>query len=497
MPGLAALRPPASAQGHAWKWWIAVVLFLATVLTYLDRQTVSLCSPQIREEFHLSNEQYGQLLATFRWAYAPTHVLAGWLADRVSIRFIYALAVGLWSMAGAGAGFAFGFRQLRLTRGVLGVGEAFNWPCATRIVANLFTPADRGLGSGIFNSGSAVGSLLAPLLITPIAVQFGWRWAFLSIGGLGLFWIVLWILVTRRGHAAHEAVTQQRPQVAPPAEAAPGCGAVSDHAALMTAGLACTNVAPGDLRSSPSAGSETRAEPQGSETRDERDVAPPADAGNSPSRSTALRQWMHEVLLHPAFWLLVVIGCSANPCWYFLNEWIPNYLHQQRGMRLLTAGLLTFPIFFGADLGNLLSGGLIKHLVGRGWSLRRARATTLLGACLLILPVALITQVESIALSIAILSLAALGLTSLLANYTACQQDLSFANVGIVAGILGMLCNVCSAVVNPWIGRYVDRTGNYTLIFVLLGILPLVTYGGIVAFDAIIWGRRCGDRYGG
>ena len=165
---MAAMQPSA-AHSSAWKWWIAIVLFLATVLTYLDRQTLALSAPAVTKEMHLSDEQYGQLLAAFRWTYALMHVVAGLLADRLPLRMIYAAAVLVWSAAGAAAACAGRFAQLMVTRQVLGIGEAFNWPCATRIVANMLPPEDRGLASGIFNSGSAVGSLVAPFLILPLA----------------------------------------------------------------------------------------------------------------------------------------------------------------------------------------------------------------------------------------------------------------------------------------------------------------------------------------
>jgi len=418
---------------NAWKWWIAVVLFLATVLTYLDRQTLSLCGAMISEELDLTNEQYGQLVAAFRWSYALVHVPAGFLADRVSLRGIYVFAVALWSAAGASAAFVGNLRQLLWTRGLLGIGEAFNWPCATRIVANMLPPEDRGLASGIFNSGAAIGALAAPFVITPLAIHFGWRVAFFVIGALGALWIGLWLLVTGRGSRASAAIVRVQP----------------------------TRVA-----------------------RERRS-----------SGARAVAHWCREVLLHPAFWMLMLIGVATNPCWYFLNEWIPKYLHDQRGMGYLSAGLVTAPIFLGADLGNLASGALIKVLTVRGWSLRAARGTTLTVAALLILPVGLITHVESVCLVVAMLGLAAMGITSIVANYTACQQDFSFANVGIVAGILGMSCNVFSAAVNPFIGRYVDRTGQYGLIFLMMGLLPLVSLTAVVVFDSLVSrSSRPGDR---
>ncbi len=389
---------------------------------------MSLCGPMICQEFRLSNEEYGRLLAAFRWAYALVHVPAGYLADRFSMRLTYAAAVGLWSAAGAAAAFISGGRQLLVTRAVLGVGEAFNWPCATRIIADLMPPADRGLGSGIFNSGAAVGSLIAPLIITPMAIHFGWRMAFFTIGVIGFVWILLWLGVTRKS-SARQALAASRP-----------------------------SAAPRPLR--------------------QRSVL------------TRLGQWAREVLLHPAFWMLLIMGLSVNPCWYFLNEWIPKYMHDQRGLGYLTAGLVTIPIFVGADLGNLLSGALIKFLTLRGWSLRKARGVTLTLAALLIAPTALLGLVDETWLVVVILGMAGMGITSFVANYTACSQDFSFANVGIVAGILGMSCNVFSASVNPWIGRYVDTTGTYTLIFVLMGTLPVVSLGAVLMFDAIIYRKE-------
>lgn len=410
----------------AWKWWIVGVLFLATVLTYLDRQTVSVCGPQLCEEMGLSNEQFGQLLAAFRWAYAVTHGLAGFVADRFPLRGTYALAVLVWSAAGAGAAFVGSLGRLLWTRAVLGVGEAFNWPCATRMVANMFSPEDRGLASGIFNSGSAVGSFVAPFVIAPLAQAYGWRTAFFLIGSLGLCWVALWWVVTRRMPAVvHVDVIPAAPQVS-----------------------------------------------------------------RSDAEKTGVRDWMRQVLFHPAFWMLLLIGVSVNPCWYFLNEWIPKYMHDQHGMSLVGASLFTVPIFLGADLGNLLGGGLVKLLTLRRWSLRRARGTTAGFSILFVLPVTLVHQVESPYLVIAMLSLAACGMTSILANYTACQQDFSFANVGAVAGILGMACNVVAATVNPWIGRYVDRSGDYRLIFLLLAVLPVLALVAMWTFDALILGRR-------
>jgi ACS family hexuronate transporter-like MFS transporter len=410
-----------------WKWWISIILFLATVLTYLDRQTISLCGSMIAKDFHLNNEQFGQLLAAFRWAYAITHILAGYLADHFNTRIIFALAVGVWSLAGATAAAVRNVFQMLVTRSLLGIGEAFNWPCATRITANMMTSKDRGLGSGIFNSGAAVGSLIAPLIIVPIAIKWGWRAAFFVIGFIGVFWIILWLVATRKNTRANALLR--------------GVSSEDGDDSKMV-------------------------EPKG--------------------RKLSFRKWAAEVLLHPAFWMLVVVSVTINPCWYFLNEWIPKYMHDQQSLGYLLAGMVTVPIFLGADLGNLFSGGLIKWLASKGWSVRKARGFTLLLAALLILPVMLIKYTQHIYIIVALLGLAGLGITSFVANYTACQQDFSFGNVGIVAGILGMSSNVFAATINPLIGRYIDQSGNYNLIFTLVAVLPILSLLAILNFDRII-----------
>jgi nitrate/nitrite transporter NarK len=155
-------------------------------------------------------------------------------------------------------------------------------------------------------------------------------------------------------------------------------------------------------------------------------------------------------------------------------------------LEFVVAATSTLPIFLAADLGNLVGGGLVKVLTLRGWSLRRARGAVVTLAAAMIVPTAGLTHVQSVSVAVGLLACAAAGLNAILANYTALQQDLSFAHVGLVAGLLGMASNVASATVNPWIGNYVDGTGSYHLVFVLLGLLPLVALAAMLSFEYLI-----------
>src|SRR6266436_5004968 len=181
----------------ALKWRLCLLLFLATTLNYLDRQTMSILAPILQKEMHLNNADLGWLFAVFYYAYTFSQMAVGPILDRSNLRWAFAWAVFLWSLVSVLTGLANGFLALLIFRLSLGVVESANWPAGMRVMARMLEPRERALGNGIFTSGTSVGALVAPGLVLGISAVFGWRWAFVLIGSLGAVWICVWILMTR------------------------------------------------------------------------------------------------------------------------------------------------------------------------------------------------------------------------------------------------------------------------------------------------------------
>lgn len=172
-------------------------LFLATALNYVDRQVLALTASKIIADFGLSKEGLGDVIRAFRYAYGLFQIFGGYFVDSLGPRMVYPAASGVWSLAGVLTGLATSVGMLSGFRFLLGAGEAFNWPCALKVTQSLLPPEDRPLANGIFNSGAAVGALLAPVIVTVITIYYSWRAAFVMTGVLGALWVVGWVVYTR------------------------------------------------------------------------------------------------------------------------------------------------------------------------------------------------------------------------------------------------------------------------------------------------------------
>lgn len=171
--------------------------FWATLINYLDRQTLSVAAPVLRDQFHMSNEAYSRVVFAFLLAYTVMNGISGPLIDRLGTRIGYALCMAWWSAASMLHAFARGATSLGAFRFLLGIGEAGNWPAGVKVVAEWFPEHESALASGLFNSGSAAGAILAPPIVAWVLLRYGWPTAFLAIGTAGAAWLVAWLPVYR------------------------------------------------------------------------------------------------------------------------------------------------------------------------------------------------------------------------------------------------------------------------------------------------------------
>jgi MFS transporter, ACS family, hexuronate transporter len=179
------------------RWLMIAFAFAATMVNYLDRQTLSVAVPVIRQQFHMSNVGYSHVLFAFLLAYTALNGISGPLIDRLGTRIGYALTMAWWSLAAVCHAFAHDVWSLGICRLFLGMGEAGNWPAAVKVVSEWFPERERALASGIFNSGSAFGAVLAPPLVTVLLLHYGWRFAFVAVGLAGFVWLALWLPMYR------------------------------------------------------------------------------------------------------------------------------------------------------------------------------------------------------------------------------------------------------------------------------------------------------------
>ncbi len=183
---------PATTRGSRLRWYICGLLFFATTINYIDRQVLGLLKPTISRELGWTEADFGWIISSFQAAYAIMMPLAGRLVDWIGPKRGYAIAVVFWSLAAMSHSLARNVAQFAMARFALGLGESANFPAAIRTVADWFPQRERALATGIFNSGTNVGALAAPIIVPWITVRFGWRPAFLVTSVLVVIWLVLW-----------------------------------------------------------------------------------------------------------------------------------------------------------------------------------------------------------------------------------------------------------------------------------------------------------------
>ena len=179
------------------RWVVCALLFAATTINYVDRQVLGILAPDLQRSLGWSEVQYGYIVTAFQAAYALGLLFVGRLMDRFGSRLGYAVAVAFWSVAAMAHALARSALGFGVARFALGLGESGNFPVAIKTVAEWFPKRDRAFATGLLNSGTNIGAIVAPLVVPPLALAFGWRWAFVATGALGLLWLALWLRVYR------------------------------------------------------------------------------------------------------------------------------------------------------------------------------------------------------------------------------------------------------------------------------------------------------------
>jgi MFS transporter, ACS family, hexuronate transporter len=194
----APAQPEAVSRVGRYRWVICALLFFATTINYIDRQVIGILAKDLQSIIGWSEIDYGNIVAAFNAAYALGLLVSGRLIDRFGTRIGYAVAIVVWSLAGMATSFARSAFGFGVARAALGVGEAANFPAAIKTVAEWFPKKERALATGIFNAGTNVGAIVAPLTVPWIAINLGWQWAFILTGAIGFLWLLFWLPTYRR-----------------------------------------------------------------------------------------------------------------------------------------------------------------------------------------------------------------------------------------------------------------------------------------------------------
>ncbi|MGH9799091.1 MAG: MFS transporter, partial [Blastocatellia bacterium] len=400
------------------RWWIGGLLFASTVINYIDRQTLSNLAPYLKKDYGWTNTDYANLAISFRIAYSVGQTLTGRLLDRIGTRRGLTLSVIWYSVVSMLTSLANGWYSFAGFRFLLGAGESANWPAATKAVSEWFPKHERALATALFDSGSSIGGAIAPFIIVPIYLAWGWRPAFVIPGMLGFCWLILW-----------------RKFYHPP-ESHPRIGA-----------------------------EEFRMIQQ-----DKLDYAP---TEGSPRKS-----WF-DLLKLPQTWGTIASKALTDPVWFFVTDWFPIYL-VSKGIKLESGLIAVWVPFIAADLGNFFGGWLSGYLIKRGWSLGAARKALVVfggfGVALLI-PTIFTTNLLIIAMLFGAATFAYAAFSTI-ANVL--PSDLFTSDsVASVSGMSGTAAGIGTIISFLLIGHFSDApatqaTNSFDPIVVVAGLVPLV-----------------------
>lgn len=413
------MRNELNGRSALWRWYICGLLLLATMLNYMDRQTLASMAVQIKTELQLDAEQYGRVEFGFGLAFAAGCLLFGVIVDRYGAFFVYPLVVLAWSAAGFATAYVEDFQQLMVCRIVLGFFEAGQWPCALATAQRLLSKEDRTLGNSILQSGASIGAIITPALVLMLRdkdVAGSWRFPFQAIGAVGIAWVVPWLLSIRPRDLALPAAKSAEPN----------------------------------------------------DDQSDSGVASPPDEPE-PDLGELLRRYVALVIV------VVMIGWY----WQYFRAWLPQLLQEQYGYSDGFTQGFTSAYYIATDVGCLLSGLAVKYYAAKGARVHTARMGVFGTCALLCLWGSVAAFLPASYLLIAVYLTIGAASLGLYPNYYGFTQEFPAKYVGKITGSLGAITWLTVAGMQWAVGATIKHTGSYTLTTALMGPLPLIALAAL------------------
>ena len=394
----------------SYRWVILALLFAATTINYFDRIVLSVLIPEIKKDLGIDNIAYGYIVSAFQLTYTFGAIAAGWVIDRLGTKLGYTLSIFFWSVAAAMHCFCRTAFGLGFWRGMLGLTESGNFPVAIKSVSEWFEPRERSFATSLFNSGTSIASVIGPPVIVAITLSVGWRWTFFAFGALGFVLAIVWQFAYK----------------SPVSVQAPDYGPCLKHAGAGIRGQAV---------------------------------------------SVSKSKWS-DVLKYRQTYGIMLGKFLTDPVWWFYLFWMPNYLSEKRGFDLKAIGMAIPVVYISAALMGYVGGWLPGYFMKQGWSVGRARKTTML-LCALAMPItAFAVKVNNPWLAIMLMSLACGAHNGWMANiFTLSSDCFPPSAVGSVTGLASFGGGLGGFLVATFATGYIITWFGYVPIFVLMGIL--------------------------
>ncbi|MBU0476255.1 MAG: MFS transporter [Bacteroidetes bacterium] len=404
------------------RWWIVSLVALATMINYIDRGALSIMWPEISKDLGMTKEDYSNIAIMFTIAYAISQAVSGKVYDWIGTRMGFVISIFIWSVSVSLHAVARGMVSFSVFRFFLGLGEAGNWPGATKSNAEWFPIRERALAQGIFNSGASIGSIISPPLIASLYLLIGWKLTFVILGALGLLWIIPWLIINKALPKTHPWLTEEERKLI-----------LSD---------------------------------QKSELSEE---TPPT--------------WF-EVMKQKQSWSVLVSRFFLDPIWWLFVFWLPIYLADKFGFDIKQIGMFAWVPYVGAATGAIFGGWIAGLWMKKGWSVNKARKSAIVLGGVIMLPALIFTSMASTPLSaVLLIAIILFGFQTAIGNIQTLPSDFfSGKSVGSLAGFGGTTAAV-GVVLTTYIVPALTVT-SYVPFFILgailvpLGVASVYIFGG-------------------